>query len=278
MSDDAFASFEAKWLAANPEQGIVAVFLTPELRLRAAAFGALVHELQQAAFAASDPQVSVVKLDWWAQELIAAAKGNYRHPITRALFEHEPARRIDPTLWQALVAGAFAQIEPAPASTQADTIRALAAFYEPVARVESALLADAESAGAEASALWIGSHRLREAAQPARERAVSLELLARHNLSRAQLAEPGEKRSGLLRDLLQGLRGDIEAALLSAPKASPGRRVRSLLDLDCIASAVRAADPAVAIGQWAPSRWRSLRFAWREARRVAREPAGPQGT
>ena len=268
MADDAFASFEGKWLAANPEQAVVAVFLAPEQRLRAAAFGALVHELQQATFAASDPQVSTAKLNWWAQELVAAASGDPHHPITRALFERETARGIDRALWTALAAGAFAQVESTPASTQAETVAALAAFYEPVARLESALVLGTNSPTPEAAGLWIGSHRLRDAAEPAHARALSLDLLARHQLSRVQLEAASPQRTRLLRELLQVLRGDIEAALAAAPHASPATRVRSRLDLDRIDRAVRADDPARAVALLAPSRWRSLWFAWREARRA----------
>ena len=267
MSDDAFASFEAKWLTANPEQAIVAVFLTPDLRRRTAAFGTLVHELQQAAFAASDPQVSAVKLNWWAQELADVTNSRHRHPITRALVDEAAARRIGPALWTDLAAGAFAQVDSTPASTQADTVAALTAFYEPVARLESALLVGAETPSGDAAALWVGSHRLREVANPAGERAVSLDLLARHQLSRAQLVEASPQRAALLRDLLQSLRADIEAALPAAP-ASSGTRVHSFLDLDRIALALRADDPARALAESTPSRWRSLRFAWREARRA----------
>jgi len=278
MPDEAFASFEDKWLAANPEQAVVAVFLAPEQRLRAAAFGALVHELQQAAFGASDPQVSSVKLNWWAQELVSAGNGGRRHPITTALFKHEAARAIEPALWAALVSGAFAQVESAPASTQSDTVATLAKFYQPVARLDAALVASAESPTPKAAALWIGSHRLRDLANPARVRVVPLDLLARHQLSRAQLAEPGRQRSGLLRELLQEVRGDIADALIAAPLASPGTRVRALLDLDRIAGALRTEDPAIAIAEARPSRWRSLWFAWREARRAAGRPAARPGT
>src|SRR5512146_700921 len=95
----AFASFEQKWLEANPEQATVAVFLAPAERRRAAAFGSLVHELEQTAFGVREAQVAAVKLNWWRQELAAATAGASRHPIARELFDDERARKVDDSHW-----------------------------------------------------------------------------------------------------------------------------------------------------------------------------------
>jgi phytoene synthase len=91
--DAAFASFERKWLEANPEQATVAVFLAPDERRRASAFGSLVHELEQTTFGVREPQVAAVKLNWWRQELIAAPARTPRHPIARELFDAIPSGR-----------------------------------------------------------------------------------------------------------------------------------------------------------------------------------------
>src|SRR5258706_4600441 len=80
----AFASFENKWLVAQPENALVAIFLPADQRQRASAFGSLVHELEQTAFHVREPQVAATKLAWWRQELADAATGNARHPISKA--------------------------------------------------------------------------------------------------------------------------------------------------------------------------------------------------
>src|SRR5512143_3336331 len=99
----AFASFEQKWLEANPEQATVAVFLDPAERRRAAAFGSFVHEIEQAAFGLREGQVAAVKLNWWRQELGAATAGTSRHPIAREPFDDQRAQVIDTSLWSSLI-------------------------------------------------------------------------------------------------------------------------------------------------------------------------------
>src|SRR6478736_7727110 len=108
--DAAFASFERKWLEANPEQATVAVFLAPGERRRASAFGSLVHELEQTTFGVREPQVAAVKLHWWRQELVAAAAGAPHHPIARELFDDDRTRSVDQALWSSLIDGALVQL------------------------------------------------------------------------------------------------------------------------------------------------------------------------
>ena len=93
-----FASFEQKWLAANPENAIVAVFLPSAQRRLAGAFGSLIHELSSAAFHIREPQVAATKLAWWRQELADAAFGKPSHPVTQTLFDCAGVRESDPAL------------------------------------------------------------------------------------------------------------------------------------------------------------------------------------
>jgi phytoene synthase len=269
-ADAAFATFERKWLEANPEQGTVAVFLAPDERRRASAFGSLVHELEQTTFGVREPQVAAVKLNWWRQELDSAAAGVARHPIARELFDDERVRSIDETYWSNLINGTLAQLDGEVASTLDDSISTLAAFYRPVASLEAALAAE-ESAPSDASArLWISAHLLLSAAQPGHDRAIPLDLLARHGLSRPALAEPSPARSALLRDYLGLVEDEIDSALAQAPRASLGRRVRARLDRELAAKARAAADPSALLARHpGPRRWRSLWLSWREARRMA---------
>ena len=106
-SDQAFASFEQKWLVANPEQVMVGLFIAPSVRLRAVAFGCLVHELSVAADEIHETEVAAAKLAWWAQELEVAATGHARHPITHALFDD-----VAPEVRQRITRGAFEELFP----------------------------------------------------------------------------------------------------------------------------------------------------------------------
>jgi phytoene synthase len=280
--DAAFASFERKWLEANPEQATVAVFLSHGERRRASAFGSLVHELEQTTFGVREPQVAAVKLNWWRQELSAAAAGTSRHPIARELFDDERTRSIGETRWSNLIDGALAQLESAAASTLDDSISTLAEFYRPVASLEAAVAAQ-ENARSEVDArLWISAHLLHSVARPGHDRAIPLDLLARHGLARSALAEPSPARTALLRDYLALVRDEIDAALAQAPQASLGRRVRARLDRELAAKARADADPwALLVRHPVPRRWRSLWLSWREARRrtvgdATRSPKRPE--
>jgi phytoene synthase len=268
--DAAFASFERKWLEANPEQATVAVFLASGERRRASAFGSLVHELEQTTFGVREPQVAAVKLNWWRQELIGAAAGASRHPIPRELFDDERTRSIGAARWSNLIDGALAQLESAAASDLRDSISTLAAFYRPVASLEATLAAQ-EASRTEADArLWISAHLLHSVVQPGQDRAIPLDLLARHGLARSSLAEPSPARTALLRDYLALVRDEIDAALTQAPQASLGRRVRARLDRELAAKASAVPDPWALLARHPlPRRWRSLWLSWREARRRA---------
>jgi len=116
--------------------------------------------------------------------------------------------------------------------------------------------------------LWISAHLLHSAARPGHDRAIPLDLLARHGLARSALTEPSPAKTALLRDYLGLLRDEIDAALAQAPQASLGRRVRARLDRELAARASAAADPSALLERHpAPRRWRSLWLSWREARR-----------
>jgi len=268
--DAAFASFERKWLEANPEQATVAVFLAPDERRRASAFGSLVHELEQTTFSVREPQVAAVKLNWWRQELISAGAGKPRHPVTRELFDDERARSIAESSWSNLIDGALAQLDGAAASALPDSISTLAAFYLPVAALEAALAADQPVRGDADARLWISAHLLHAAALTVDDRAIPLDLLARHGLARSALIEPSPARSALLCDYLGLVQDEIDDALAQGSWASLGRRVRARLDRELAARASAAADPlALLAGHPRQRRWRSLWLSWREARRSA---------
>ena len=267
-----FATFERKWLAANPENAIVAVFLPPAQRRLAGAFGCLVHELSSAAFHIHETQVAATKLAWWRQELADAAFGKPSHPVTQVLFDCAGVREADPALWPALADGALAQLEAPGAGTLAALIEQLDPFFGAIARAENALFCTGECNIEADAALWTLSHLLRalphltdgEAHLP-----LPLGLLARHELTRAELAYESPQRNMLIKDFLDELVLEGNGALgVSAVRSLP-LRVRAALDRRRIEAALRVIDPLHWLGAHPHAgRWRILWTTWIEARRV----------
>jgi phytoene synthase len=271
----AFASFEQKWLAANPEQATVALFLAPDARMRAAAFGCLIHEIEQAAFGLREAHVAEVKLQWWRQELSAAASGSPRHPVSAVLFADPRTAKVDATAWTALADGALAMRHVGAAFDMQSLLSNYSALYAPVAQIETVLF-DAPAGGAPATAkLCTISHlllALRHLSDAPERLPVPIDLLARHELTRAALIESTPKRSELMRDFLGRLAAALQSALAEAPRASLARQVRARLDLALMQSAVRAGDPMHAVmEQPGAARWKALWWSWREARASARK-------
>ncbi len=274
---DTFTSFEDKWLAACPENAVVAVFLPAAQRPLARAFGCLVHELCGAAFHIREPQVAAAKLAWWRQELGEAAYGKSSHPLTRALFAGAAARETDPALWPAMAEGALAQLDAPGAGTLAALIEQLDPFFGAVARAESALLC-AGTANSEAdAALWTFSHLLRSLPQIGGDDAhlpLPLGLLARYELTRADLTRESPRRNMLVKDFLDELVLEINGALAVTAVRSLPLRVRIALDRRRIAAALHAEDPL----HWLKSHphsggWFTLWTVWRQARALRRMAA-----
>lgn len=273
-----FAGFEEKWLAANPESAIVTVFLPPAQRGLASAFGCLIHELSQAAFHIREPQVAATKLAWWKQELADAAFGKPRHPITQTLFDCAGVREFDPELWPALAGGALAQLDAPGAGTLAALIEQLDPFFGAVARAENALFCAGEGNVEADAALWILSHLLRALPNIGDSEAhlpLPLGLLARHELTRAELAYESPQRNMLIKDFLDELVLEANGALgVSAVRSLP-LRVRAALDRRRIASALRVTDPLRWLGMHPHAgRWRTLWTTWHEARAARRSHPG----
>lgn len=269
-SDQAFASFEQKWLAANPEQAMVGLFVAPSVRLRAVAFGCLVHELGAAAYEIQETEVAAAKLAWWAQELEVAATGHARHPVTHALFD-DVAQAVDHSLWPALAVGAFKQVESHAGATLDDLIERREPFHLAIADAESALfLGDTANIDANA-ALWSLSSLLHALRGVVGERMpIPLDLLARHGLTRADLAKPGSARDALIKDYLVALQFEIRGAQGVASARTLAQRVRVRADLALIARALRAADPVEVVASSRIGQLRALYLAWSEARAQTR--------
>jgi phytoene synthase len=270
IEHDAFASFEQKWLAAHPENRVIAVFLPAAQRRRAAAFGSLVHELEQAAFRVREPQVAAAKLEWWQRELHEAALGTARHPITQQLFADEFAHEVDPALWPALADGALEQLELPGAGTLAALLEQLDPFFSAVARAELALLGNARGNVDANAALWTFSHLLHDLpllAETEGRLPVPLGLLARHEVVRADLAAPSPRRNMLVKDFLDELVLETGGALGVASVRTLQSRVRTRLDHARFEKALRVTDPLAYLRAHPHAgRWRTLMTVWREAR------------
>ena len=269
MADDAaFRSFEEKWLQANPEQAIVAIFLAPRQRRVASAFGCLINELEETIFEIREPQVAALKLNWWRDELARAGAGHARHPVTHELFS--VAQTACAVSWSSLVDQALNLLDPATPSSTPDAFAILGRFYGPVATLEGALRGADVAAGDANVDLWSGARLLHQAACAGRypERSsLPLDLLARHGLTRADLVSPGAARSAAFRDFLVIWCEKMQAAL-DARAGSVGRRVRARDDIRLCRRAIRAEDPLMALAGATPNRWRRLWIAWSEARRA----------
>jgi phytoene synthase len=269
MADDAFASFERKWLDANPEQAAVLVFLDADERRRTSAFGVLVHELAQSAFAIRETQVAAAKLSWWRQELHAAASGHARHPVSIELFADARASAIGSARWIAVVDGALSQLEESSAGDFDELLRQHGRFYGPVADVENELTDAGATQVQRVSELWTCAHLLSALASGsphAEHFALPLDLFARRGLARAA-AEQGEQRVAILRDFIGDIRTRLHTAFAESPHASIDRRVRARSDLKLAARALQANDPIEALSRRGQRPTpRQVWWAWREAR------------
>lgn len=191
-TDDALAHFVAKWLQREPEMRFAEPFLPPPRRERAQAWGALLHELREAAFELSDPGVARAKTAWWSEELLRTSAGEARHPLTARLGADAP--------WAAFSRELLRLTESDGRS--ASTAEALAAL-QPAARAAAAVEAGLFDASVdEGAARSLGLHwllsRLPQGLADEDQARLPMHLLARHGLTAAEL--PSERSRPLLRD------------------------------------------------------------------------------
>lgn len=276
MSDEApstpLASFEAKWTEARPELALALRFEREDEREARAAFACLVLEIEHAAFNIREAQPAAIKLQWWAEELARAAKGEARHPLTQALAPRIAAAAIPQRGWNAAIVGAFAQRDPEPAADREALLSGYAQLYAPLGAIEAALFRADAIAVAHALAL---SRAMREtAALPDALRdgklPLPLDLLARHRLARGDLGGESATRSEALREWFGDLASEM-SALLATPKLGVLRGAMAAADAKRLASAAKAGEPMNAMtaslaGLSIPIAW----AAWRAARRSRR--------
>ncbi|MFC4728875.1 phytoene/squalene synthase family protein [Coralloluteibacterium thermophilus] len=254
--EQAFAGFVAKWHAREPEMRVGEVFCPPPQRTVFRAWGALQHELREAVFELSDPNVAMAKSGWWAEELLALAQARPRHPVTQALAE------AGGVPWAPL-AGALietVQVDARPAGREAafaDVQALAAALADAEAVLFGGAAADADARDAVATHLL--AQRLLVGVGSEDRGRIPMHLQARHGLTGAQLAEEGGAPAR--RDWAGEL---IEALPARLPQAPLYRRLRAAADRGRLrrAAAGRADAPAHPLA--------ALLRSWRAARAGAR--------
>lgn len=245
---DAIEHFVAKWHRREPEMALAEVFCAPEQRARFRAWGALVHELREAAFELSDARVTAVKSQWWAEELLNLSQGRGRHPVSAEL-------ALPELPWAALARALMEQAQfdarPGDAAQALDQVRG---FASALARVEAGVFGDTPSPeAAQALAVHLLLQRLPAGLAGEDQARLPLNLLARHGLTAAQVA--AGQGEALLRDWAREL-----SAALPASQGPLFRRLRTRFDrtrLDRLAAGKGFAPPAAPLTVWR---------AWRVAR------------
>ena len=269
---DAFASFETKWTTAHPEFGLALRFVDAAQRTPRSALACIGYEIEHATFRIAETQVATGKLQWWLEEFVELGAGRARHPLTQALAASAVVAQVPMQAWHALIAGALAQRESEPASTLEHVLDGYRALYRPLDQVAGMLVADAGGeATVSARAL---SRAFRETiALPevlARGQLVlPLDLLARHRLSRTDLANATRERAGALRDYLGSLAARMQALDVDALPTLDAVAVHAD-SWRCRRAAV-ARDPLAAGAEsFARLPFSTPWAAWRSARRHAR--------
>jgi len=216
------ASFVAKWSAAYPELELALGFVPRAQRDAQAALACLGHELEQAVVSTHEDQPAAAKLAWWAEEL--AGSGDARHPLTIALAGQPGWERFAPS-WHAVVAAAFELRDPEPAGDLERLLARWAPFHRPQAVIEAELFGhvDVEARTRQrAIARALEDLALLDASGAARL-PLPLDLLARHQLARNDLALDSPARRRAVRDALSGLaRAMDDLARRGAPLGIPG--------------------------------------------------------
>lgn len=266
---DDWLDFQQKWVAAYADFELAVRFMPAPEQRDALAFMCMGFELEQAAFGIREPMVAATKLQWWGEELGGTLPA--RHPLTKHLAGNSRFRAIPADAWHAVIAGALAQRESAPASRLDGLLGHYSRLHAPLASIEAILLPGIDAA-ASAQVLDLARAARSAGALPALlevdQLPLPLDLLARHQLSRAELASTSVAREAALRDHFAALADRLDRVLATPAQLSLPRRTLALLVRWQCARAARASDPLQA---WHAAQGRlplALTWsAWRAARR-----------
>lgn len=265
------ASFVGKLEQAYPEFRIVGPLLArraPSLL----AFECIAHELAQATFHLPEATVATSKLQWWGEEIARHAAGEARHPLTRSLGVPRSTRAA-PAIFDTLAHIAVHGRDSGPARDFAAQRAAVAPAFAAIERLRVAVLGSADAAAGVQADLAAAAHLLRELArlpfaEDVPESVVPMQLLARHQVSRRELAAPGEARDAVVRAQIADIAAwlaEIEPAVL----ASAGWLAQVRWRCEHWRTRVPAnGDPFAAIwGRLERAPWNTAWTAWRAQRR-----------
>lgn len=263
-------AFVAKLVQAYPEFRLLQPYLRTPAGAAQLAFEGIAHELTQAVFHLPEPVVATGKLQWWAEELERCVAGEARHPLARQL-GRAPATRWDRAAFAPLLAAAN-RVHEAPPAVDFSAQRAqLRPVFTALEQLRGPLLG-AAGQGSEAQAeLRVLGHLLRLLARLPLDDAsggpaISMQLLARHQLGNAELATAGPARDALVREQLALIASALDTLALPADGSWIAR-----LRARCERWRARPLPPGDPFAPLWPRLdrvpWNTAWLAWREARR-----------
>lgn len=207
---DAISGFVTKWTQARLEFALARRFMRGPTAPARSAFACLAFELEYAAYSIADDTVAGAKLAWWAEEFVRLGDGSPQHPLTRELLAHGGAD-IPMDLWQRTIVGALTQRDAATPSSCDTLLATYSELYLPLAEAEVHALGGIDATAADAAdVLNRAVHAYVALPDPSSselsERAsVPLDVLARHGLSRQDVASSVDARRTVLQDHLSDL-------------------------------------------------------------------------
>lgn len=270
MSTSAFDTYLDQWRDAHPECAVAWLFLRADERACFGALAALEREWLKAIREVREPQVAIVKLGWWREEMEHAARGETRHPLTGALFADARAKRVPETYWTAPVDAAVALLGVAPAADFAAQCAAAAPFAHAIAALETQVWFGPDADVARAAEVTLLAHlavavRDLDAEVEHARSPLPMNLLARHALTIDALGRDSPARRTACRDYAATLEQRLRGAVKLAGPLTLFRRAGCQRDLDSLRRARRADDPVAALH--APAqRVGNLLKTWRAAR------------
>ena len=195
--------FVTKWYAREPEMQFAEMFVPVSEKLVFHAWGALLHELKHTLFELSDSHVTTIKTTWWADEFQRLANAQPRHPITQALSNIEAP-------WTLLSSNLFSVIESAStrASNTEQAIDLLLPFANALIEVEDKVFNVKLATPKEIMAIHCLLQRLPHGLSSEDQARIPMQLMARHSINSAQLANIGHV--GLLQDWALELHARLE--------------------------------------------------------------------
>ena len=248
MSDNGLGNYLSSWREADPQRTCAWLFLRRAERTRYGALAATIQEWSKTLHDVREPQVAVVKLGWWREELARAAEGEARHPLTQSLFADARVREVPLSRWTAVVDAALLRIAAPPAADFAAQRSAATPLARAIAELETRVWFDTRTESSRAAAVVTLAHLVADARALAAETGhgrspFPMNLLARHGLTIEALAAEGPDRRAALLDYALLLRDALADAARMPGPLTLFRAVGLRHDLDSLDRAARADDP-----------------------------------